>query len=272
MSDLDAKTKRSKNGDLNEDVHLLAARALAVLAQQRAAQLQGLDVVQPERLAERIHFLADLFLSRDAEEAKLAVDRVLGDGVSINDTIDHVLPAVARLLGERWFADDISFVDVSIGTARLQETVRSLRARERAIPAATERVARVLMVIPASEEHTFGMVVAADQLRRRGLLVDLSVAERRQELALRVRNANYKMIGITASGVRTVAAVKELVDNIRRNAQQFTPIVLGGAIAEADEQLKERVAVDMISTDICDAAKRFGLLPASAAKLEELGR
>jgi hypothetical protein len=40
--------------------------------------------------------------------------------------IDIVLPEVARQAGRRWMDDEISFADVTIVTARLQETVRAL--------------------------------------------------------------------------------------------------------------------------------------------------
>ncbi len=264
MTDLDKPDLLPGDVFRSEDVHLLAARALAVLAENRSPQ--------PPRLVERIHWLAGQTLSMDPEDARQAIDQVLGDGVAIDDVIDHVIPAIARHLGELWFADDISFADVSIGTARLQETVRMLRSRERGRPNAAGRDARVLLIIPGPEEHTLGVVVAADQLRRRGLMVELSIAERRMDLAGRVRDGRYKMIGITASGVRTVASVKELVDTIRRNAQQFTPIILGGPLAEADEGLKDRLSVDFITTDICAAARRCGLLPTGTDISEELGR
>ena len=262
MADLDKATTLDGPSAVSEDVRVLAARALAVLAEHR--------VPQPPRLAERIHKLAGKACSADPEDLRQAIERVLGDGVSADDVIDHVLPAVARRLGELWFTDDISFVDVSIGTARLQETVRLLRARERGRPRAAGRDARVLMIIPGPEEHTLGAIVAADQLRRRGLMVDLSVAERRTEIAGRIRGSNYHMVGITASGIRTVASVKELVDTIRRNTQQFVPVVLGGPLAEAEDRLKERVSVDIMTTDICAAARRCGLLPTETTVSEEL--
>lgn len=258
MANLERQAKRPKSPVLAEDVHLLAARALSLLAQQR----------QPQRLQDRIAWLSDQFISGDPEDSKEAINRVLGDGVTIDDTIDHVLPAVARVLGDRWFADDISFVDVSIGTARLQETVHILRSRERSQKKAEKSGARVLLIVPGPEEHTLGVVIAADQLRRRGLSVDLSVGERPRALAARTRHSNYKLIGITASGTRTVASVKELVDGLRRSAQKFTPIAVGGPIAEDAENVKDRIAADIFTTDICKAALRFGLLPIEA-KMEK---
>ena len=47
-------------------------------------------------------------------------------GVPAEDIIDTVLPQIAQHAGRRWMADDISFADVTIVTARLQETVRAL--------------------------------------------------------------------------------------------------------------------------------------------------
>lgn len=263
MSDLKRTAQRPKTAALSEDVQILAMRALAILAETKGPK--------SSQLSERIHAMSDDFRLGDPSDARRAIDRVLADGVSINDTIDFVLPEIARHLGERWFADDISFVDVSIGTARLQETVRALRQRERGWPMAVGRDRRVLMIIPAPEEHTLGAIIATDQLRRRGIMVDLSVAEKRREVAARLEANRYKMIAISASGIRTVAAVKELVDTVRRHALQFVPIALGGALADADDRLKDRVNVDIISNDICASAKRCGLLPTETIISDEIG-
>ena len=242
------------NGNLSGEVHHLAARALAVLAKQRTPQ--------PFDLSEHIHQLAVDFCELEPNKSRDAIDTVLGQGVTTADVIDHLLPTIARHLGDQWFADAISFADVSIGTARLQETIRRLRARERGSAAFAPGLdARVLLIVPSAEEHTLGVFVAADQLRRRGIAVELSIHERRVAIAERIRTTQYKMVGITASGVRTIASVKELVDTVRKNARQFVPIVLGGPLAEADERVRERANVDIIGTDIRIAALRCGLLP-----------
>lgn len=235
-------------------VRELAEKALTVLAESTGASEAW--------VASRLVKLSDAFLSNDPEDAKRVMDKVLARGFSVDETIDLVLPEVARNLGDRWFADDISFVDVSIGTARLQETVRELRARDvkSRLPVADD--ARVLLVIPSPEEHTLGVFIAADQLRRHGLIVELSVAERRNDLMKRLQSRHYRMIGITASGVRSLASVREIVTTIRRYSQGFVPIALGGAVKEMEQSRLQNLPIDLIGTDITAAARRFGLLEA----------
>ncbi|MEM1272523.1 MAG: cobalamin-dependent protein [Pseudomonadota bacterium] len=245
------------------EVQLLAAQALAILAKQTA--------VTPPHLTERLVRLSDLVIALDPDIAHQAIDDVIREGLGIDDVIDHLLPEIARMLGERWFADDISFAEVSIGSARLQEMVRRLRMRRRAVNNVHGPDKRVLIIIPRPEEHTLGAFIAADQLRRADVSVEMSIAERRRELEARLRENRYHMVGITASGVRTLAAVKEIVGVIRSKCRTFTPIVLGGPLADADRALTDRLKVDVMTTDIRSAARRCGVLSARQEKDTEVG-
>ena len=79
-------------------------------------------------------------------------------------------------MGERWFANTLSFADVTIGAARLQETVRALDQR-RSMDARAYGD-RILLVVPHTEHHTLGVFVASQQFRRRG--VDVPCRTRRR--------------------------------------------------------------------------------------------
>lgn len=256
MNKINDLTPTGENLTQAQTVRSLAATALEVLARR--------DSASNASVSDRIRLLSDAFLSMDPDDAKKLMDRMVAEGLAIDDIIDHVLPEVARRLGDRWFADDISFADVSIGTARLQEAIRELRAKDHKKRIPLKGDARVLLVIPSPEDHTFGVFVAADQLRRLGLIVEISIAERRTEFTHRVSSKPYKMIGITASGVRTLASVKEMVTTIRRHSQGFVPIAVGGPVAETNQSAVQNLSVDLIGTDIREAAKRFGLLAVGA--------
>lgn len=252
MNKIDEFRRTGEAANRTDLVRELAEKALTVLAERASAS----ECWVPSHLKK----LSDAFLSNDSEDAKRMMDKVLAQGFSIDDAIDVVLPEIARNLGDRWFADDISFVDVSIGSARLQETVRELRARDvkSRMPVADD--ARVLLVVPAPEEHTLGVFIAADQLRRHGLIVELSVAERRNDLVKRLQSRHYRMIGITASGVRSHAAVREIVTTIRRYSKGFVPIALGGAVIEMEQSRLENLSIDLIGTNVIAVARQFGLL------------
>lgn len=243
------------------DVRRLAREAIRVLAGQSDAR--------PERLRERLDYLCTAFLSEDEELRHDAIQKLRKDGATIPEIIDHVIPEIARILGQRWADDALSFADVSIGSARLQECVRSLIARD--VSGAIDTAARaggdalgvnaprVLMIIPRPEDHTLGTFVAADQFRRHGYAVDIAVDTDVRQLTGDLRKQRYVMVGITIGGRRTLASTKELVEKIRTMAIRAVPIVIGGSYVHVGTDLKQVTGADHIAVSVVDALKKCGL-------------
>lgn len=215
---------------------------------------------------DRLDRLCDVFLSDRHETRDLLLARLREEGVSPEQIIDVVLPDVARTAGRRWMDDDISFADVTIVTARLQETVRALgRGSRGAGPAADDTRTirarpRILLIIPRTEEHTMGAFVAADQFRRHGCEVDIAMDLHPRQIAGMVRKTRYRMVGITAAGRRTLASAKDLVDTVKASVTRVTPIVLGGSVVEGGEELRARTGVDHVVRDIPAALRACGLM------------
>jgi len=208
--------------------------------------------------SERMSELCDAYLADDPDLRHEVLLRLRQDGVSRDQIIDHILPGIARHFGDRWFADEISFADVTIGTARLQESVRALYARR---PAATlgETQPRILLIIPRQEQHTLGAFIAADQFRRMGYRVDLSLDKRPKAIAALLRNQRFCMVGITASGRRTLASATELVDITRSTVTCVTPIVISGASLNSDVDVLGVTGADHTARDATTALRKCGL-------------
>lgn len=244
---------------------------LARLAIQRVADPKGMLQVQSPQLSGRLYELCDAFLSDSNEPRHAEIHRMRRDGIAISEIIDHVIPAIATLLDQRWLDDNLNFVEVTIGTARLQETVRSLVAHELSEAAADihnrqnvgapgcAHTPRVLVVIPRPENHSLGAFVAADQFRRLGYDVDVAVDQHPKEIAVSVRERHYEMVGISVASRRTLAASRELVDIIRATVKRATPIVLGGSLSDTDQDLKQATGVDHVARNVRDALEKCGL-------------
>jgi methanogenic corrinoid protein MtbC1 len=220
------------------------------------------------RVEARLRLLGDAFLSDHEETRHAVLARVRQDGISVNDIVDVILPEVARNAGQRWMDDEISFADVTIVTARLQETVRALgrlhRGGDPGLIGGAAKPARaqpkVLLIIPRPEEHTFGTFVVADQIRREGCAVDIAMDLHPRQIAEMVRKTRYHMVGITASGRRTLATARELVEIIKASVTRVTPIVLGGTVVGGGRDLKAMTGVDHIVTDGPSALRACGLM------------
>ncbi len=240
--------------DGGAEVRQVAQRALAVLATDGPGRRDG--------RGQRLEQLLDAFLSSDEDKRHDMLMRLRQDGVPIGDIIDHILPAVARIMGEGWANDQISFAHVTIGTARLQEAVRVLGWHDKTRQRVAETAPVILLIIPKPEHHTLGAFVLADQWRRMGFQVDIAIDQHPRQVADMLRRHHYAMIGITAAGRRTLASAKELVDTIRLTAARATPIFVGGAILDRDIDVLGITGADHVARDAGSALRVCGLVDA----------
>ena len=88
--------------------------------------------------------------------------------------------------------DTLSFSQVTIGAARLQEIVRSLGHTDVSGSVTVPLGHRILLVIPPEEDHTLGAFVAANQFRRYGLWVHLAIRQSADEVAETVAIAGFR--------------------------------------------------------------------------------
>lgn len=233
------------------EIARLAQRAIAVLAADRPGRSDELNL--------RLSQLCDAFIAPDENRRHDMMMRLRQDGVTSGEIIDHIVPAVAAEMGQRWFADDISFAHVTIGAARLQEAVRVMGRRDPIRDRAQADAPAILVIIPRGEDHTLGAFVLADQLRRRGYRVDLAIDRHPRQVAEMIRRRRYVMVGITVSGRRTLASAKELVDIIRLTVTRVTPIIIGGAILDKGIDATTLSGADHAARDVGSALRRCGL-------------
>ncbi|MDG4646928.1 cobalamin B12-binding domain-containing protein [Roseibacterium sp. SDUM158017] len=250
-------TRAAASGDV---VAHAAIAAAAMLPGRDASRLETAGV---GGMGGRMRILCDAFLSERDEIRHEILRRLRSDRFAVEDIVDRIVPEVARCLGRGWAEDEISFADVTIGSARLQEAVRALRLKDGAGPAEGRGDGsarpRLLLVVPRFEEHTLGSFVAADQFRRLGLHVDVALDRSPGQLAEAVRKKRYSMVGISVAGRRKLASARELVDTIRASATRVTPIVLGGSILESETKLKALTGVDHVTNDVETAIGLCGL-------------
>ncbi len=247
------------------EVQRLAQRAIAVLAAHGPGRSDG--------LANRLERLFDAFVSSDEDQRHDLLLRLRQDGVPIDDIIDHIIPAVARLMGERWASDHISFANVTIGAARLQEAVRALGWHDKTRQRLPEAAPTILLIIPKAEHHTLGAFVLADQWRRMGFHVDIAIDQHPRDIALTLRKGRYSMIGITVAGRRSLASARELVDIIRATVSRVTPVFIGGAILDRNVDVLAVTGADHVARDAGSALRLCGLVGAGweAPSLETTG-
>jgi methanogenic corrinoid protein MtbC1 len=239
------------------EVESLASQVLAALAQRSGLSGASLD----EAILTK--FCADILQGGSAISAEAVAD-LRRQGVNIGAILDSYIPAAARELGARWCRDELSFADVTIGAARLQAILRELSAPwviDAAIPGDAPNV---MLVVPLEEYHTLGGMAAASQMRRMGLSVCLCLGLTEEEILQKVESREFDMIAISLCCNDKLESVRKLVSRLRGALSQGIPIVIGGLVATAAEDVCALTGADFASTDPKEALRHCGVrIPAT---------
>src|SRR6056297_1404586 len=166
------------------------------------------------------------------DTADLMVEDLIDAGLSVEDVcLDHLAPA-ARCLGEWWETDRLPFTEVAMATSRIQSMLRRMPSGRMA-PRSTLRNGAVFAAVPG-EQHTLGVMMAADLFRRAGWDVGLLVGQSHDEIITRLARDDRQVIGLSCSGDHSFAALKRLMLALRKNRPNAHVLVSGRIVACAE--------------------------------------
>ena len=227
-----------------DDVLALALKALSVLALRKKDSDGGAALSESQRVQE----ICDAVINPDDKRRYVVVSKLIASGVSSEEIVERYVPMAAMRLGEAWVDGTRTFSQVTIGAARLQETVRVLGERKCQATATVSLGHRVLLVIPEHEDHTLGAFIAAGQLRRYGLWVYMAIGQSEDEIATVVASHAFGMIGISGAGRKALEPIKRLVDKLKHAQQPISPVVIGGNICNLGLDLCSVTGADFATT------------------------
>lgn len=230
----------------------LVSRVLSVVASRSSSARSKLDDGYILKLEAAI-----LDSDRAARLAVLA--EMQAAGIRWHDITDGYIPAVARRLGEMWCIDEVSFADVTIGTARLQFMLRDCTPDRAANPTSDPRAPNVLLVVREDEYHTLGAIVLAGQLRRVGISVRLMLGQSDAAVAELCARKRFDAVLVSASGSETLESLRDLVKMLRREIGKRLPIVVGGSVLDTDRDVKSFTGADHVTSDAGEAVRLCGL-------------
>lgn len=230
----------------NLNVEGLAERALATI------QVESSGETLPSRSPEMDELFNALVTHDDTAYQDLILYRI-ANGEAPDAVIDQMIPDLARRLGEGWMTDNLSFADVTIGSSRLQRTVRSLGARYEVDGLSPASEKRVLLISPETDQHTLGIFIAANQLRRQGVWVQLELDLQINQIDALLKGQKFAMIGLSLGTEQSMSLAGTMIDAIRAGADD-TPVVLSGsAIAGLPSERATRLGADFIAGTACEA-------------------
>ena len=166
-------------------------------------------------------------------------------------SLRYIAPA-ARRLGERWVADDCSFLEVTLGSARLHALQRSLRDAFKSPTLYAAPALSALFCGVPGDGHVLGISIAADFFRRAGWDVDLDLAQDRDRICARAAERRYGLIGLSAGAQCSTDELAQLVDWFRTNCP-WSMLVLGGQLTVLEPDIAERLDILAADDDISTA-------------------
>lgn len=247
-SQLEMRTLKSK---LPEDSVVGLAKEVLLRVAERA------DLNRVAEYANQIEQLCRALIAEDADAGAAFIRDLRADGASPEEVYLSYLAGAARMLGEWWVEDRVSFSEVTIGTSRMYGIMRAMR--HLFMPAASMRRRSAVFAPVPGETHTLGVRMAADLFRKEGWDIDLKIARTHDELLREIGTSPAMVIGLSTGGEHSIDALARLVVALRI-INPAALILVSGQLMSKPEDLVSMMGVDAAAKDI----------PSARAALERL--
>lgn len=215
---------------------------------------QAEPVLPDEEIAVHVDELAKLVISAETDVIIAYIKVLRKKGTDLETLFLKLFAPAARKLGQMWETDEIDFVDVTVGTAKLQQLLHHFSLPRRSDPAKPGR--RVLLLPTPSEQHTFGLLMVGDFFRKYGWDVTCGAPISTERFPSAVADQWFALIGFSLSCERLIGLLGETIETVRRASKnQGVQIVVGGRIFAENKSLGETLGADMVVADAREAVE-----------------
>lgn len=179
------------------------------------------------------------------EEAEQCVWRLLQRGMTAEEVCLEVLTSAARHLGALWVDDRATFVDVTLAVTRFQGITHRLGPHFSSTAEPGSRGRALVGTVPG-EQHTFGLSMVAEFLKRDGWDVVLADASRdTAAFVAPLSNEWFDVVAISAAHDRMEKGLGKLLAGVRRRGRNHkVKAIIGGRLVHEREGMVERVGAD----------------------------
>jgi MerR family transcriptional regulator, light-induced transcriptional regulator len=243
---------------LDDDGHALPAAALHLLAREVLQRMTEARHPTPKSAdwpdIATVHALADALMGSNDTSAATLVDEARIGGADVEALYHDYIAAAVRELGERWAREEASVSQVVIGSGRVYTILRALRPIY-----ATARMKYAGEVMAAfalvpGEQHSLGVVMAADHFRRHGWAIDLKLGMDHDALVAAITAGHYPIVGLSANRMEAVLPLTRLIVALRvRNPGVW--IMIAGLACKDHPDLGDLVDADAMIFDLDEAER-----------------
>lgn len=185
--------------------------------------------------------------------------------ISAEQVIDIYFPAVIERIGTAWHEAQINVLEATVALSRLQQLLRELGRAWQADRARSEAMGCVLLILPQTEHHALGAMLAANQLRRMGVSVRVALMAGPSEAEALVLSRSFDAVFLSVSNLDAKPVAGQLVAAIRQRCGSALPVVVGGgltafeATTEGRRRLAAELGADLATIDLREAIGFCGL-------------
>lgn len=210
-----------------------------------------------------------IVLENDVSVASDYAKALIEKGISLESLFLELFAPAARRLGEFWVADLCDFTQVTIGVGRLQQLLREFARDFCGGAEHCETGRRALLAPTPGEQHTFGMLIVGEFLRRSGWDVTGEPAASRNDLCELVHGEWFGVVGLSLSSETRVQTMQRDIRAIRNASRNVAiGVIVGGKVFVEHPEYVERVGADAMAVDGIEAVERAEELLADRASTD----
>ncbi len=222
-----------------------------VLAHAPVADKDG-EPVAEGRLPTRaeVEEFTQLILAHDGVVASNYVDGLRKNGMSLEAVFLHLLAPTARRLGDLWTADLCDFARVTIGLGRLQQLLRELSHSFQGESEHWDNGRRALLTAIPGEQHTLGILIVAEFLRRAGWDVLGWPMATKDELVDVVHSEWFAVVGLSLGSEAKLDELASVIHAVREASRNGSiGIMVGGPVFIEHPEYVAIVGADATAAD-----------------------
>ena len=194
--------------------------------------------------------LVRLLLAHDAGVACAYVEAVRQSGASLENICLQLLAPAARELGLLWEQDECDFMQVTVGLCRLHQVLRELSSEFRTEEVEPKVDRRILLAPVPGEQHTFGITLVAQFLRRAGWEVWHEFPASSTDIIEILRQNWFAVVGLSVGNETGLDEVSAIISRMRRVSRNpSVGILVGGPVLVARPELAKLVGADATAAD-----------------------
>ncbi len=235
------------NADAVEERYERLARVTAEYAVPRLlalhAQIPATNASSGLPGTSEIRELGRLVLGSDGEAAAGFLFRLKDSGISLDALHSLLLGPTASYLGELWDNDQIDFVDVTLGVARLQRLVITFEGLDKVLDIEDRR--KILIVGAPGEQHSLGHTIIQRFFRASGWQVWSCITPDMEEVARITADDWFGIVGFSLSHDTHFEGLRNVIGRIRAGSvNRGIGVIVGGSAIARNPDWVERLDAD----------------------------